>query len=107
MTQIYEILLNINPNIEILIINISKICISIEDPDLFEQFNNDGKVIVAPAGTNADFFILKFAQMYQNAVIISNDRFKEYMEIFKEACMRRIPFMIIKDEIIFYQEVGE
>jgi len=107
VVKLYKKLSKINPNLEILIIADANLRYLINDQRVFEEYYRSGKLHIAPAGTEADFFILKFAQTHPNSVIISNDRFKEFARWFHEACKRRIPFMIIKDEIILYQKTEE
>ena len=46
----------------------------IDDPRQYEQMIESGAIRQAPAGTDADYFILAFAREL-NASIVSNDRF--------------------------------
>ena len=54
----------------------------------------------APAGTDADYFILSFAKELK-AHIVSNDRFRDSIKGFPEARERVIRFMIVNDEVVF------
>jgi hypothetical protein len=72
----------------------------IDDRAAFEQMVEDGSIRQAPAGTDADYFILSFAREL-DAVVVSNDRFKDRLEAFPEARERVIRFMIVNDEVVF------
>lgn len=71
----------------------------IDDPQRYEQLVDEGQVRQAPAGTDADFFILSFAREL-NASIVSNDRFRDRIKEFPEARDRVIRFMIVQDEVV-------
>ncbi|CAN5895590.1 hypothetical protein BH23GEM9_BH23GEM9_31000 [soil metagenome] len=72
----------------------------IDDSRGYEAMVGAGGIRQAPAGTDADFFILSFAREL-NASIVSNDRFKDRAEAFPEARERAIRFMIVNDEVVF------
>lgn len=71
----------------------------IDDPQRYEQLVERGHVRQAPAGTDADYFILSFAREL-NASIVSNDRFRDRIEEFPEVRERVIRFMILQDEVV-------
>ncbi len=71
----------------------------IDDPAAYELLIEAGHVHQAPAGTDADYFILSFAREL-NASIVSNDRFRDRMKQFPEARERVIRFMIVADEVV-------
>src|SRR5438045_7632383 len=71
----------------------------IDDPRSYERMIDDGMVRQAPAGTDADYFILSFAREL-NASIVSNDRFRDRIKQFPEARERVIRFMIVQDEVV-------
>ena len=71
----------------------------IDDPRVFEDMIESGSVRQAPAGTDADYFILSFAREL-DADIVSNDRFKDRVKQFPEARDRVIRFMIVNDEVV-------
>ena len=60
---------------------------------------DDGMVRQAPAGTDADYFILSFAREL-NASIVSNDRFRDRIKQFPEVRDRVIRYMILQDEVV-------
>jgi hypothetical protein len=66
----------------------------------YERLVDDGKLRQAPAGTDADYFILSFARELA-ASIVSNDRFKDRLQAFPEARDRVIRYMIVADEVVF------
>lgn len=71
----------------------------IDDPQRYEQLVEQGQVRQAPAGTDADYFILSFAREL-NASIVSNDRFRDRIKEFPEARDRVIRYMIVQDEVV-------
>jgi hypothetical protein len=71
----------------------------IDDPPEFERLVDEGKIRQAPAGTDADYFILAFAREL-DAHIVSNDRFRDRQEAFPEARDRVIRYMIVADEVV-------
>ena len=71
----------------------------IDDANRYEQMVDAGEVRQAPAGTDADYFILSFAREL-NAWIVSNDRFRDRVKQFPEASDRVIRYMIVQDEVV-------
>lgn len=72
----------------------------IDDSEGFEQLVEAGTIKQAPAGTDADYFILSFAREL-DANIVSNDRFKDRVEAFPEVKSRVIRYMIVNGEVVF------
>lgn len=72
----------------------------IDDEPGFETMVETGEIKQAPAGTDADFFILSFAREL-DANIVSNDRFKDRQQSFPEVRDRVIRYMIINGEVVF------
>jgi hypothetical protein len=72
----------------------------IDDSAAFEEMVEDGRIRQAPAGTDADYFILSFAREL-DAIVVSNDRFKDRLEAFPEAREHVVRFMIVNDEVVF------
>jgi predicted nucleic acid-binding protein len=73
---------------------------SIDDFDAFEAMVDEGKIRQAPAGTDADYFILSFAREL-GARVVSNDRFRDRASAFPEVMDRVIRFMIVDGEVVF------
>lgn len=71
----------------------------IDDMDKYERMVEQGTIRQAPAGTDADYFILSFAREL-DAAIVSNDRFKDSQQTFPEALDRVIRYMIVKGEVV-------
>ena len=71
----------------------------IDDSAAYERLIDEGIVRQAPAGTDADYFILSFAREL-NASILSNDRFRDRMKQFPEARDRVIRYMIVGNEVV-------
>lgn len=72
----------------------------IDDPAGYEKMVGGGGIRQAPAGTDADYFILSFAREL-DAYIVSNDRYKDRLDAFPEARERVIRFMIVRNEVVF------
>jgi hypothetical protein len=72
----------------------------IDDEPGYEQLVESGEIKQAPAGTDADYFILSFAREL-DAAVVSNDRFKDRLDAFPEARERVIRYMIVNDEVVF------
>jgi hypothetical protein len=71
----------------------------IDDKAEFERMVEDGEIRQAPAGTDADFFILSFAREL-NARVVSNDRYRDRQEAFPEARDAVIRYMVLDGEVV-------
>ena len=71
----------------------------IDDPEGYERLVERGSVHQAPAGTDADYFILSFAREL-DAAVVSNDRFRDRQKAFPEARERVIRYMIVDGEVV-------
>lgn len=71
----------------------------IDDKEGYERRIEEGKIKQAPAGTDADYFLLSFAREL-DAVIVSNDLFRDRAEAFPEARERMIRYMIVAEEVV-------
>lgn len=72
----------------------------IDDQAAYERLVEDGSIRQAPAGTDADYFILSFAREL-DASVVSNDRFKDRISAFPEVRERVIRYMIVNREVVF------
>ncbi|HEX6309789.1 MAG TPA: hypothetical protein VFZ69_16565 [Longimicrobiales bacterium] len=72
----------------------------IDEPEAYERMVEDGRIRQAPAGTDADYFILSFAREL-DASIVSNDRFRDRLEAFPDSLERMIRYMIVNGEVVF------
>lgn len=72
----------------------------IDERERFEELVEQGKIKQAPAGTDADYFILAFARELEG-VVVSNDRFKDRLKDFPEARDRVVRYMIVNREVVF------
>ena len=77
----------------------------IDDRVGYERLVVDGTIRQAPAGTDADYFILSFAREL-DASIVSNDRFRDRQKAFPEAAKRLIRYMVVKGEVVLERRVG-
>jgi hypothetical protein len=75
----------------------------IDDQAQLESLIRAQQVRQVPAGTDADFFILQLAEQL-DARIVTNDRYKDYAERYPWIEERRLPYMIVKGEVILYEE---
>jgi hypothetical protein len=64
-----------------------------------------GEIRQAPAGTDADYFILAFAREL-DASIVSNDRFRDRQKAFPDATSRLIKYMVLKGEVVLERRIG-
>ena len=71
----------------------------IDDPEGYEALVKAGEIQQAPAGTDADYFILTFAREL-GASLLSNDRFKDRIAHFPEVKERIIRYMIVAGEVV-------
>lgn len=71
----------------------------IDDVAGYEALVKAGEIQQAPAGTDADFFILTFAREL-DAAVLSNDRFKDRIAHFPEVRSRLIRYMIVAGEVV-------
>ena len=72
----------------------------IDERGEYEKLVERGEIRQAPAGTDADYFILAFAREL-DAVVVSNDRFRDREKAFPEAMERIIRYMIVEGEVVF------
>ena len=78
----------------------------IDDPAGFERLVESGVVRQAPAGTDADYFLLSFAREL-DARIVSNDRFRDRLGAFPDAADRLIRYMIVEREVVLERRAGK
>jgi hypothetical protein len=74
----------------------------IDDKAAYEKLIDEGKVHQAPAGTDADYFILSFARE-MDARILTNDRFRDRAKDFPRERNRVIRYMIVDGEVVLEQ----
>lgn len=72
-----------------------------DDPEQLEALFNAGRILQAPSGTVADWFLLRTAQQH-DAQVVSNDEFEQYRAEFDWIKRRRVPFMIVGDTVELY-----
>ena len=73
----------------------------IDDQAQLETLIRSQQVRQVPAGTDADYFIIQFADQL-DARVVTNDRYKDYAEQYPWVTQRRMPYMIVKDEVVLY-----
>jgi hypothetical protein len=72
----------------------------IDDTAAYERLVEDGTIHQAPAGTDADYFLLSFAKELE-ASLVSNDRFRDRSRQFAEVRRQIIRYMILAQEVVF------
>jgi len=72
----------------------------IDNPVKLNLMFEKGIAVESPAGENDDLTVLELAQKY-GAKIVSNDRYIDHREIFKEIVDRTLKFAFDGDEVIF------
>ena len=77
----------------------------IDDRTGYERMVDAGTIRQAPAGTDADYFILSFAREL-DASIVSNDRFRDRQKAFPDAAKRLIRYMVVKGEVVLERRTG-
>ena len=77
----------------------------IDDDRRFEELVEGGTIRQAPAGTDADYFLLEFAEEF-DASIVSNDRFRDRIEKYPELRSRLVKYMIVGDEVVLERRVS-
>ena len=78
----------------------------IDDSAGYERLVESGAVRQAPAGTDADYFLLSFAREL-DARIVSNDRFRDRLNAFPDAADRIIRYMIVEREVVLERRAGK
>lgn len=78
----------------------------IDDRPAYERMVDNGSIRQAPAGTDADYFILAFAREL-DAAIVSNDRFRDRQKAFPDAAGRLIKYMVMKGEVVLERRNGK
>lgn len=71
----------------------------IDDPRAYERMLDAGELEQAPAGTDADYFILTLARD-KDAYVVSNDTFRDRREAFPRETHRVIRFMIVDGDVV-------
>ena len=77
----------------------------IDDSAEYERLVDEGVIRQAPAGTDADYFILSFADEL-GASVVSNDRFKDRIAKYPAVSKRLIKYMIVQGEVVFEKRNG-
>ncbi len=74
----------------------------IDDPEQLEVLIENGTLKQAPAGTDADYFLIRTAEEH-DAVIVTNDLYQEYEGKHPWIKDRRLPLMIINGLVEIYE----
>jgi len=71
----------------------------VDHPEELSQLEQEGRILQAPAATQADYFLLAYARQ-ENLSIVSNDTFRDRRAEFPDGFARRVPFMIVDGRVI-------
>ncbi len=75
----------------------------IDDPDQLEALFDDKRLLQAPAGTEADVFVLETAQRF-DGVVVSNDRYEPYEERYPWLRERTVPYMVVRGRFMLHPD---
>lgn len=75
----------------------------VDDSEQLEALLDDYEWQQAPAGTDADYFVLKAAERL-DGYVVSDDEFEGWLDEYPWIRERRIPFMIVRGEVILQKE---
>lgn len=78
----------------------------IDNPNMLDKLVREGRIIQAPPGTPADYFILKLAEDL-NAVVVSNDMYRDWWKEFPWArgTGKIIRYVIEGKRAYFYPDI--
>lgn len=76
---------------------------AVDHPEALTRLEQSGQILEAPAGTEADYFLLAYSER-EGLPIVSNDIFRDRRAEFPRAVRRRVPFMIVDGEVIIDRE---
>ena len=71
----------------------------VTDREALESAIDRGTVLQAPAGIQADLFILDYASE-TGAEVVSNDMFREFWDQYPDLTKRLVKFMVLEDRIM-------
>lgn len=74
----------------------------VDDPDQLEGLIDGGRLDQAPAGTEADYFVLLTARQH-DAPIVSNDMFEDWADEFEDERRRRVPYMLVGERVQLHE----
>jgi hypothetical protein len=75
---------------------------TIDQSKRLDQLIQEGEILQAPADTDADYFVLKTAEL-ENAKIVTNDLYADHRAEFPDVQERRVPLMIVDGMVELYQ----
>lgn len=75
----------------------------VDDPAALDMLIDRGVIHQAPAGTDADYFILSYADEIR-AIVVSNDRYRDRRDDFPWLEERRVPLMIINEHVELHSD---
>ena len=75
----------------------------VDDANQLEGLIDNQRVRQSPAGTEADYFILKTADQTKTKVV-SNDTFEKYRDDYDWIWERRLPYMIVEGKVLLHHK---
>jgi hypothetical protein len=73
----------------------------VDDPDRLNSLIDEGVINQAPAGTDADVFLLETARR-EHSKIVTDDRYRDHQDRFPDPDSLRSPVMIVDGLVEFY-----
>jgi hypothetical protein len=73
----------------------------VDDPDRLNRLIDQGVINQAPAGTDADVFVLETARR-ENTRVVTDDQYRDLAKRFPDHAERRSPVMIVDGLVEFY-----
>lgn len=73
----------------------------VDDPQQLEGLIDGQTVHQAPAGVDADYFVLETAEAH-DALVVSNDEFEDREDKYPWIRERRVPLMIVNGDVMLY-----
>lgn len=87
---------------EVFIIIDASLRYQVDDPEKLESLLDKQIIHQAPAGTDADYFILEMANE-MDAIVVSNDEYEQYQKKYPWIKERRLPLMIVNGHVELYR----
>jgi hypothetical protein len=74
----------------------------VDQPEQLDHLIDEDRIWDAPAGTDADYFILETAECL-HAQVVSNDEYRPYRDRFPLIDELQVPYMVINGHVEIYQ----
>src|ERR1044072_6513928 len=89
--------------LEAVIIVDASLKFDIDDQSQREALIQSQQARQVPAVTEAGYVIIQFVEQF-NARVVTNDRYKDYLDQYPWITDRRLPYMIVEGEVVLYED---